>query len=86
LKPDKPQQKLRLVWFLNATTMANDSLTGLMPQSVDASFVGIMGPTAGCRPDALFDLGIHAVATPASKIPNCFYSVSKRYEMGRRHA
>lgn len=46
---------------MTATTMTNDSLTGLMPQCVNASFVGIMGPTAGCLPDALFGLGIHAV-------------------------
>jgi len=47
--------------LITATTVTNDSLPGLMPQCANASCVGIMGPTAGFLPDALFDLGIHAV-------------------------
>lgn len=47
--------------LITATTVTNDSLPELMPHCANASFIGIMGPTAGCLPDALFNLGIHAV-------------------------
>ncbi len=58
--------------LITATTMTNDSLPDLMPQCANASFVGIMGPTAGCLPDALFDLGIHAVGYSRIENPELF--------------
>nr|WP_256359864.1 DUF364 domain-containing protein [Syntrophotalea acetylenivorans] len=64
--------------LITATTMTNDSLTGLMPQCVDASFVGIMGPTAGCLPDSLFDLGIQAVGYSRIEIPELFLQRFKK--------
>lgn len=65
--------------LITAATMTNDSLTDLMPQCVNAGFVGIMGPTAGCLPDALFDLGIHAVGYSRIENPGLFL---QRFEKG----
>ncbi|MEZ4483078.1 MAG: DUF364 domain-containing protein [Syntrophotaleaceae bacterium] len=58
--------------LITATTVTNDSLPGLMPQCAKASFVGVMGPTAGCLPDALFALGIHAVGYSRIENPDLF--------------
>jgi uncharacterized protein (DUF4213/DUF364 family) len=58
--------------LITATTVTNDSLPDLMSQCTNASFVGIMGPTAGCLPDALFDLGIHAVGYSQIENPELF--------------
>jgi len=65
--------------LITATTVTNDSLPGLLPQCANASFVGIMGPTAGCLPDALFDLGIHGVGYSRIKNPDLFL---QRFEQG----
>ncbi len=67
--------------LITATTMTNDSLSGLMPQCSNASFVGLMGPTAGCLPDALFDLGIHAVGYSRVENPELFL---QRFERGNK--
>ncbi len=47
--------------LITATTVLNDSLPDLMPHCANADFTTVMGPTAGFLPDALFDLGLHAV-------------------------
>lgn len=47
--------------LITATRVTNDTLPGLMPYCANGRFVGIMGPTAGFLPDALFELGVHAV-------------------------
>jgi uncharacterized protein (DUF4213/DUF364 family) len=47
--------------LITATTVLNDSLPEVMPHCADASFVAMMGPTAGFLPDTVFDLGIDAV-------------------------
>ncbi len=65
--------------LITATTVTNDSLPGLMPQCAKASFIGIMGPTAGFLPNALFDLGIHAVGYSQIKKPELFL---QRFEKG----
>lgn len=58
--------------LITATTLTNDSLPGLMAECANANFVGIMGPTAGCLPDTLFDLGIHAVGYSQIENPELF--------------
>lgn len=65
--------------LITATTVTNDSLPELMPHCANASFVGIMGPTAGCLPDALFNLGIHAVGYSQVVNPEVFL---QRFEQG----
>ncbi|MEN6446350.1 MAG: DUF364 domain-containing protein [Syntrophaceae bacterium] len=58
--------------LMTATTVLNDTLPGLLPHCADASFVGVMGPTAGFLPDALFDLGVHAVGSTFIDDPGLF--------------
>jgi uncharacterized protein (DUF4213/DUF364 family) len=58
--------------LITATTVLNDSLPELMPHCSTASFVAIMGPTAGFLPDALFELGIHAVGYSRVEDPELF--------------
>ena len=65
--------------LITATTVTNDSLPDLMPHCANASFVAIMGPTAGFLPDALFELGIHAVGYSRIEDPELFL---QRYSSG----
>lgn len=65
--------------LITATTVTNDSLPGLMPHWASADFVAIMGPTTGFLPDALFDLGIHAVGSSRIEKPKLFL---QRFEKG----
>lgn len=65
--------------LITGTTVTNDSLPGLMPHCANASFVAIMGPSAGFLPDVLFDLGIHAVGYSRIENPELFL---QRFEKG----
>ncbi|OEU61219.1 MAG: hypothetical protein BA870_00855 [Desulfuromonadales bacterium C00003094] len=65
--------------LITATTVTNDSLPSLMPQCANASFVGVMGPTAGFLPNALFELGIHAVGYSQIENPELFL---QRFKQG----
>lgn len=47
--------------LITATTVLNDTLPKVMPCCNDATFVAMMGPTAGFLPDTVFDLGVDAV-------------------------
>jgi uncharacterized protein (DUF4213/DUF364 family) len=58
--------------LITGTTVLNDSLPVLMDYCTAADFVTIMGPTAGFLPDALFDLGIHAVGYSRVEEPELF--------------
>jgi uncharacterized protein (DUF4213/DUF364 family) len=58
--------------LITGTTVLNDSLPELMAFCTGAKFVTVMGPTAGFLPDALFDLGIHAVGYSRVEKPELF--------------
>lgn len=58
--------------LITGTTVLNDSLPDLMSYCSGAKFVTVMGPTAGFLPDALFDLGIHAVGYSRVDNPELF--------------
>lgn len=65
--------------MMTATTVLNDTLAGLLPHCTNAGFIGIMGPTAGFLPDALFNLGVHAVGSTYIDDPELFL---KRFTSG----
>lgn len=65
--------------MITATTILNDSLPGLLTYCTGSDMVVVMGPSAGFLPDALFDLGVHAVGGTFIDTPSLFL---QRFESG----
>lgn len=73
--------------LITGTTVLNDSLPELTAYCSEANFVTVMGPTAGFLPDALFDLGIHAVGYSRVENPELFlelFSSGKKWDNSTR--
>lgn len=51
-----------------ASTLLNDSLPDILQHCNETSHISLIGPTAGCLPDALFTRGINSVG--ASRVVN----------------
>ncbi len=73
--------------LITGTTVLNDSLPALTAYCSGANFVTVMGPTAGFLPDALFELGIHAVGYSRVEHPELFldlFSSGKKWDNSTR--
>ncbi len=44
-----------------AATLLNDTIDDILPHCADATWITVIGPSAGCLPDPLFVRGVHAV-------------------------
>ncbi len=58
--------------LITATTILNDTLEGLLAHCSGASFVAVMGPSAGICPGPLFALGVDAVGGTFIRRPELF--------------
>lgn len=65
--------------LITATTVLNDTLPGLLPFCKSSRMTAVMGPSAGFLPDALFELGVHAVGGTWIDDPKLFLD---RFESG----
>ena len=44
-----------------AATLLNDTIDDILPHCTNATWITVIGPSAGCLPDPLFARGVHAV-------------------------